>query len=61
MNYLNKLILSLNIDNVRESKQHRDNKQLQRITTIIVFEKTNKQYFCLIQVTFTISIEYSKV
>ena len=43
MIYLNKLILSQNIDNVRESKQHRDSKQLQRITTIIVFEKTNKQ------------------
>ena len=54
MIYLNKLILSLNIDNVRESKQHRDNKQLQRITTIIVFEKTNKQ----ISVWFKLRLRY---
>ena len=56
MIYLNKLILSLNIDNVRESKQHRDNKQLQRITTIIVFEKTNKQN--LIFVWFKLRLRY---
>ena len=56
MIYLNKLILSLNIDNVRESKQHRDSKQLQRITTIIVFEKTNKQN--LIFVWFKLRLRY---